>query len=190
MTRDCRVLIVALLLLGTTACERGMRDMYDQNRPHPDASATRFDDGRDARPPPADAVTNARGVLAADSSGRSKTASPMLSGRAMLERGRDRYGIYCAPCHSPVGDGDGMVVRRGFPRPQSFHTQKLRAASDADFDSAIVNGIGTMKPMGGRIGDADRQAIIAYIRALQLSQHATLDDVPADRRAALDGSAN
>lgn len=188
--RSFRTVAISLILLSIAACERDMRDMYDQNRPHPDGSATRFDDGRDVRPPPDQTVARATGVLAADSSGRAKAMEDPLSGRSMLERGRNRYDIYCAPCHSPVGDGDGMVVRRGFPRPQSFHSEKLRAMSDADFDTAIVEGIGTMKPMGGRIDEPDRRAIIAYIRALQLSQHATLDDVPVDQRAALDRGAN
>jgi mono/diheme cytochrome c family protein len=188
--RNSHALIVLIVAIGLAACERDMRDMYDQSRPHPDGSATRFDDGRDARLEPKDAVARAFGVMAADSSGRSRAQNSAISNRQMLERGRNRYDIYCAPCHSPVGDGDGMVVRRGFPRPESFHIEKFRTMSDAEFDSAITDGAGVMKPMGGRIDESDRQAIIAYIRALQLSQQATLDDVPAEQRAVLDRSAN
>lgn len=91
---------------------------------------------------------------------------------ALLTRGRERYDIYCAPCHSPVGDGDGMIVRRGFPAPPSFHTARLRRAPDGHFFRVITHGYGAMYPYADRVSPDDRWAIVAYIRALQLSQHA------------------
>lgn len=177
-------LLAALFALG--GCERDMRDMYDQAKTHPDGSAPRFADGRDPRPAPADTVTHARGVLASSSSGQRSETTMQLSPRQRLDRGRERYDIYCAPCHSPTGDGDGMVVRRGFPRPQSFHTDAQRALADARIDAAIVDGVGAMRPMGERVSADDRTAIIAYIRALQRSQHADAGTLDAASRALLE----
>src|ERR1700710_1318290 len=125
-----RHLAILAAVCALAACERDMRDMYDQAKPHPDASAPRFADGRDPRPPPRDTVARASGVLAASSSGRSERIVESLAPRERLALGRERYDIYCAPCHSPTGDGDGIVVRRGFPRPSSFHTDAHRALTD------------------------------------------------------------
>jgi mono/diheme cytochrome c family protein len=111
--------------------------------------------------------------------------NPLPLTLATLQRGRERFDIYCSPCHSKAGDGDGMVVRRGFPAPPSYHTDRLRNAPDAHFFSVITNGYGAMYSYADRITADDRWAIVAYIRALQLSQHATIDDVPAERRGAL-----
>ncbi len=180
------VLLFAALALG--ACERDMRDMYDQAKPHPDAPAPRFGDGRDPRPAPPDSVARTSGVLAASSSARSERSIASLTPRERLERGRERYDIYCAPCHSITGDGDGMVVRRGFPRPPSFHTDAQRALSDARIEAAIVDGVGVMRPMAGRIDADDRSSIVAYIRALQRSQHTDADSLDAASRALLDRS--
>lgn len=91
---------------------------------------------------------------------------------ALLARGRERFNIYCAPCHSEAGDGDGMIARRGFPAPPSYHSDRLRNAPDSHFYQVISNGYGVMYPYADRIPPADRWAIVAYIRALQLSQHA------------------
>ena len=182
-------IVAVLVALGAAGCERDMRDMYDQNRPHADGHAVRFDDGRDVRAAPDGAISHASGALAAASSGTATSPVTPNGTRALLQRGKDRYGVYCTPCHSPVGDGDGMVVRRGFPKPGSFHTDKSRALSDADIDASIVAGFGAMRPMGGRIDESDRKAIISYVRALQLSQHAPIGDVPANDREALERSA-
>ncbi len=177
--------VVALALAG---CERDMRDMYDQNKPHPDGQAVRYSDGRDVRAPVEGTVARSSGIIASTSSGRAEADKLLLSPRQRLDRGRERYGIYCAPCHSPTGDGDGMVVRRGFPKPESFHTERQRASTDTSIDDAVTQGVGAMRPMGMRVGADDRAAIIAYIRALQLSQQAKLDELPADARDALERS--
>jgi mono/diheme cytochrome c family protein len=108
--------------------------------------------------------------------------------RALLERGRERYNIYCAPCHSRAGDGRGMIVQRGFPPPPSFHDQRLLDAPAGHFFNVISNGYGAMYSYAARVPVDDRWAIVAYIRALQLSQHATLDDVPAEERARLEAN--
>jgi mono/diheme cytochrome c family protein len=106
--------------------------------------------------------------------------------QAMLARGRDRFDVYCSPCHSVVGDGDGFVARRGFPHPPSYHTDTLRNVSDAHIYAVITEGYGAMYPYATRLAPDDRIAVVAYIRALQLSQHATLDAVPPEQRAALE----
>jgi len=102
--------------------------------------------------------------------------------RALLERGRERFGIYCAVCHGRAGDGNGMIVRRGFRKPPSYHIDRLRNASAGHFYDVMTNGFGAMASYASRIDVADRWAIVAYIRALQLSQNAPLDDVPEDQR--------
>jgi mono/diheme cytochrome c family protein len=106
--------------------------------------------------------------------------------QAVLARGRDRFDIYCAPCHSVVGDGDGMVARRGFPHPPSYHTDRLRKAPDEHFFDVITRGYGAMYPYADRLDPSDRWAVVAYIRALQLSQHATLADVPPEQAKLLE----
>ena len=108
--------------------------------------------------------------------------------RALLQRGRERFDIHCAPCHSPVGDGDGMIVRRGFPQPPSYHSARLRAAPDRHFYDVITRGYGIMYSYADRVAPEDRWAIVAYIRALQLSQYASLKDVPADEASRLLGA--
>lgn len=106
----------------------------------------------------------------------------------VLARGQQRFNIYCAPCHSEAGDGDGMVARRGFPHPPSFHIDRLRREPDDYFYSVITHGYGDMYSYADRVPPDDRRAIIGYIRALQRSQNARLDDVPAEARSALEAA--
>ena len=190
------VLLAAVLALG--GCERAMQDMYDQPRYKPLAAARDLPDGSSAQPLPADAVIHSQGNLAAVASGRSATEQgadenaeraqslPSPVAAQFIERGRERYTIYCVPCHSPVGDGDGLVARRGFPRPPSYHIARLREAPDRHFYDVISNGYGIMYSYADRVSPADRWAIVAYIRALQLSQNAPADRLPDAMRAKLE----
>lgn len=175
------VALAAALAILLAGCERGMHDMYDQKRNKPLAIGTFFPDGRADRPFAEGVVAAARGGDAMTSSGRGGDV-PTTEGRptlspALLARGRERYDIACAPCHSVVGDGDGFVVRRGFPRPESFHTERLRAATDQELFDGVSNGYGVMAAFGNRLAAPDRWAIVSYVRALQLAQHARVDDL-------------
>ncbi len=200
--RIVRARMAWLLAAGAlAACERGMHEMYDQAKYLPLTPTTLFADGNSARPQVPGTVAYAAGSAAASSSGRNGavplpapvgpavvlgadghdllggaappgSANPLPVSAALLSRGRERFDIYCAPCHSRLGDGDGMIVRRGFPAPPSYHTERLRAAPDSHFYQVITRGYGAMYPYADRVTPEDRWAIVAYIRALQLSQHA------------------
>jgi mono/diheme cytochrome c family protein len=114
-----------------------------------------------------------------------KPPSPPPVTMALLERGQQRFNIYCSPCHSRVGDGNGMIVQRGFPHPPSYHSDALRNAPNQLFYDVITDGHGVMFSYADRVEPADRWAIVAYIRALQASTNATVADVPPDKHQAL-----
>ena len=109
-------------------------------------------------------------------------AFPFPITRQVLDRGQDRYNIFCTPCHDRVGTGQGMVVRRGYRRPPSFHVDRLREAPVGYIFDVITNGFGAMPDYASQIPPQDRWSIIAYLRALQLSQEASLADVPPQER--------
>jgi mono/diheme cytochrome c family protein len=111
--------------------------------------------------------------------------SPPPVTMALLERGQARFDIYCSPCHSRLGDGNGMIVQRGFPHPPSYLGEALRNADNQLFYDVITHGYGVMYSYADRVSPADRWAIVAYIRALQASAGASLSDVPPDKRSAL-----
>lgn len=208
----CCMLCCASLLLG--GCEKSFRNMYDQPRYEPLEQSPLWPDGRASRPQVAGTIAATGGVQAGASSGhlgaiapaadffpvpldaegkplgdtapRALSPNPLPINAATLARGRERYQIFCEPCHSPVGDGDGLIARRGFPHPPSYHIERLRNAPDAHFYGVITHGYGLMYPYAERIDPPDRWAIVAYIRALQRSQHASLADVPQAQRAALE----
>ena len=159
--------LLPLLLLG--ACRL---DMVQQRRMNTYAATPVWADGTTARPLPAGVV--ARGDLARDAAG---AALPPVT-PALLARGQERYGINCLPCHGAAGDGDGMVVRRGFPAPPSYHTQRLRAVEARYLYDVITRGYGVMYSYAARVSPEDRWAIVAYVRALQLSRHTLVADVP------------
>ncbi len=178
------VLILSALLAG---CERGLHEMYDQPRYAPLTPSSLFADGNSSRPQVPGTVPYSAGAAAGSSSGREGTlpapaataaaapsgyANPLPITAALLARGRERFDIYCAPCHGRSGDGAGMIVRRGFPSPPSYHADRLREAPDRHFYDVITYGYGAMYPYADRVAPEDRWAITAYIRALQLSQHA------------------
>jgi hypothetical protein len=104
----------------------------------------------------------------------------------LLERGEERFNIFCRPCHGGLGNGDGVVVERGFPSPPSYHDPRLREAPLGHFFNVVTNGFGRMTSYAARIPPRDRWAIAAYVRALQLSQNAGLDDVPTGERLRLE----
>ena len=128
-----------------------------------------------ARPPPH--------VVARDDALHPPAAPPVTM--TLLERGRERFDIYCAPCHGRTGDGNGVIVQRGFPRPPSYYNDALRNAPSQHFYDVITHGYGVMFSYADRVEPGDRWAIAAYIRALQASASATVADVPPDKRSAL-----
>jgi mono/diheme cytochrome c family protein len=163
-----------LLLLGMMVVLTGCDiSMTRQRRYDTEAPAALWLDGTSARPLPDHVV--AQGDLAREQD----AAHPPAATPALLARGRERYDIYCSPCHGFDGLGDGMVVRRGFPKPPSYLEPRLLAAPASTFYDAITNGHGAMYSYAARVAPRDRWAIIAYVRALQLSQHATLAQAPA-----------
>jgi mono/diheme cytochrome c family protein len=186
------------LLLALAGCERAMHDMYDNAKFKPLEHSDRFADGNSSRPLPQDSTLFSAGPFAGTSSGRVGTDTierdnaalaaqkqPYPVTMQLLRRGQQRYDIYCLPCHSPVGDGDGLVARRGFPHPPSYHSERLRQAPDRHFFDVISNGYGIMHSYADRVEPPDRWAIVAYIRALQLSQHANAAALSPQARAQL-----
>jgi mono/diheme cytochrome c family protein len=163
------------------------QDMHDQPRFKPLAKSDFYPDLRSARPPVEGTI--ARGQLQQDSyfsSGRIGSNPgdymPFPVTEEVLARGRERFDIYCSPCHSRLGDGHGMIVQRGFRAPPSYHTDRLRNAPLGYFFDVMTHGFGAMPEYASQIPPRDRWAIVAYIRALQLSQHATASDVPAGQK--------
>jgi len=169
-----------------------VQEMANQARYEPLEASEAFPDGRASRPVVEGTV--ARGRLRLDDhrytgmvDGEPATTFPHPVDRPALERGRERYEIFCTPCHGKVGNGDGIVVQRGFRRPMSFHVPRLREAPPGYFFDVVTNGFGAMSSYAAQVPVDDRWAIVAYIRALQLSQNATLDEVPATERGRLEG---
>ena len=183
--------LVALLAASAAGCRV---DMHVQPKLKPDAASAFFEDGRANRPEIPDTV--ARGHLRTDEllyTGRVKGVAadqfPFPVTAEVLKRGRERYNIYCSPCHDYTGSGQGIIVQRGFPPPPSYHLDRLRQAPAGHFFEVMTEGFGAMYSYAGRITPEDRWAIVAYIRALQLSQHATIGDVPAGAPQQLESGA-
>jgi len=179
--------VVLLLLLP--ACRQ---QMADQPRYEPYEESNFFPDGTSARPIPVGTV--ARGHLNEDTllyqgrvNGQLATTFPFQITRPVLEQGRERYNIFCSPCHDYVGTGNGMVVRRGFRRgPPSFHTDHLRNEPPGHYFDVITNGFGGMNDYSTQITPRERWAIVAYIRALQLSQNAPASSLSTDDQRELE----
>ena len=172
---------------AVAGCEQ---KMADQPRYEPLARSTFFGDNRAARPLVEGTV--ARGQLRSDEhlytgkeGGKLVDTFPFPVTLAVLTRGQQRFNIFCSPCHDRVGTGQGMIVRRGYRAPPSFHIDRLRQAPAGYFFDVITNGSGVLLDYAQQIQPEDRWAIVTYIRALQLSQHATLADVPEDQRQQL-----
>lgn len=173
----------AVLLIFATGCER---DMADQPRYEAYEPSSFFTDDMASRPLVPGTV--ARGHLELDEyfltgkiDGKPGEAFPQPVTAETLSRGRERYNIFCSQCHGELGYGQGMVVRRGFPRPPSYHIDRLRAAPVGHFYDVISSGFGRMPDHAAQIPPADRWAIVAYVRTLQFSQHAEKSELqPAD----------
>jgi mono/diheme cytochrome c family protein len=184
--------LLVLVVFSLAGCRQ---DMHDQPRYKPYAASRLFPDGMSARLPIEGTV--ARGQLRENFAlylGRTanNTAAPYVTTlpipltKATLERGRERFNIYCSPCHSQLGDGEGMIVQRGFKHPPSYHTDRLRQEPVGYFFDVMTNGFGVMPSYASRIPVEDRWAIVAYVKALQMSQNATIEDVPVSERNNLD----
>lgn len=175
-------IFLAVLALASAACDQ----MQDQPRYEPYEFSEFWEDGTSARPVPANTVPRQEAQM--DSSfltGRSDDGEllqdfPIEVTLQVLERGQERYDIFCSPCHGLTGEGDGMIVQRGMPAPPSFHEQRLRDAPPGHYFDVITNGFGQMFAYGYRVPPADRWAITAYVRALQLSQNASPDSIPPE----------
>ncbi len=173
-----------LALLALAGCRQ---DMQDQPRFKPLAKSDFYGDIRSARPQIDGTV--ARGQLHDDAylySGKVGNDPgdymPFPVTKDVLERGQQRFNVYCTPCHSRMGDGTGTVVQRGYKAPPSYHTDRLRKAPLGYFFDVITNGFGAMPDYAAQIPARDRWCIVAYIRALQLSQSATMADVPGGQK--------
>jgi len=187
---------LAALALAAASASACRQDMYDQPKATPLVESDFFHDGKSARPPVPGTV--ARGQLREDRvletgigpDGKFVGRIPVSVDRALLLRGRERFDIFCAPCHDRTGSGQGMIVQRGYKRPPSFHEDRLRAQRIGYFFDVMTNGFGEMPAYASQIPIEDRWAIAAYLRALQLAQHAPLAGLTSEDRAAIDAAAS
>ena len=182
------LLMASMVLTALNGCHT---DMRDQPRYETLEASDFFANGQSARPLVKGTV--ARGSLNDDtvfltgkSGGEFVAQMPIEIDGALLARGQERFNIFCAPCHARTGNGDGMIVQRGFRQAPSYHSERLRTASDGHFFDVVTHGFGAMPRYSTQIEPHDRWAIVAYIRALQLSQNARLDNAPAAERASLE----
>jgi mono/diheme cytochrome c family protein len=179
---------VFLLAAAAAACRQ---DMHNQPKAIPLRESMFFTNGSSARPLVEDTV--ARGTLqddidfytGKDAAGKELETLPFPLTAEVLDRGEQRFNIYCSPCHDINGTGQGMIVRRGYRQPPSYHTDRLRSMPIGHFYDVMTNGFGAMPDYRAQIAPRDRWAIAAYIRALQFSQHASAADLSPDERQKL-----
>ncbi|HUC52416.1 MAG TPA: cytochrome c [Candidatus Cybelea sp.] len=191
MISTSRFLVSACVAAGLffgAGCEYLKQDMANQPKNKPLSPSPFFEDGRSERPLVENTV--ARGALANDALFVPKDSNnfPLPVDLKLLERGEQRFKIFCSPCHGLQGDGNGMVAVRGMKQPPSFHQDRLRQAPNGYFYDNITNGFGAMYGYSAQISPRDRWAIIAYVRALQLSRNAKVADLPAKLREKLQSS--
>jgi hypothetical protein len=172
--------LVLLAVCGIAGCDNTLRqDMANQPRVNPLAPSNFFTDGRSERP----AIENtvARGSVENDALfvPRDSNAFPLPLTKELLQRGQERYNIFCTPCHGIQGDGQGMVAMRGMKHPPSYHQERLRAEPNGYIYDVVTNGFGAMYGYSSQIPPRDRWAIVAYVRALQLSRNAPVGELPA-----------
>ena len=178
-----RLLGLSLAALSVVAVAGCRQDMHNQPKYRPLRGTAFFADGSSSRPLIEGTVP--RGTLQQNDAfftGKSGNAPvrelPFKVDEAVLSRGQERFNIFCTPCHDATGSGRGMVVQRGFKQPPSFHDERLRNAEAGYFFDVMTNGFGAMPDYRMQLSARDRWAVIAYIRALQLSQHAATTDIP------------
>jgi mono/diheme cytochrome c family protein len=167
-----RLLLLAIVLAVAGCDDQSMRQ---QNRFDAYAPSKIWPNGSEAQPLPAGVV--AQGDLARTS--EAKEPPPVTD--SLMRTGRENFDVFCSPCHGLAGDGDGMIVQRGFPAPPSYHTDRLRRAPAQHFFDVITDGYGVMYSYASRVRPHDRWAIVAYIRALQESRHVRVADMPQAR---------
>lgn len=193
-TRPLPVARAAVLLAAVTLLLAGCgRNMFDQPRADPNEASPFFPDGSVNQPVEEGTLSRDEGAVdPAFASGQGPdgplTELPVEPSIELLRLGQERYNVFCAPCHGYDGSGNGMIVQRGFPQPTSFHQQRLLDAPVGYYVNAIANGFGRMFPYASRVPPEERWAIAAYVRALQVSQNAAVDDLPDDLLEQLDGA--
>ncbi len=177
------IIVAALCAMAFSGCDMALRqDMADQPKNRPLSPSEFFTDGRSERPLIENTVP--RGTLENDVYNVSKDYAgfPLAVNEKLLQRGEDRYKVFCTPCHGLQGDGNGIAAVRGMKHPPSYHIERLRQAPNGYFYDVITNGFGVMYSYSERISPRDRWAIIAYLRALQLSRNAKVSDLPESLR--------
>jgi hypothetical protein len=184
-SRLLRLACVSLFALSLAGCNPIRQDMANQPKNRPLSPSDFFADGRSERPLVENTV--AHGSIANDELVISKesNAFPLPLTRDLLERGRQRYGIFCSPCHGLQGDGNGMAAVRGMKHPPSYHQERLRNVPNGYLYDVVTNGFGAMYGYSAQIPPRDRWAIVAYLRALQLSRNAPVGQLPAELREKL-----
>src|SRR5215475_6176232 len=188
MKISASVLIGAMCALALGGCDEMVRqDMANQPKNRPESPSDFFSDGRSVRPLIENTV--ARGSLENDVYNVSKDfagfPTSLKLDEKLLTRGQDRYKIFCTPCHGLQGDGNGMIAMRGMKHPPTYHQTRLREAPNGYFYDVITNGFGAMLGYAAQIPPKDRWAIIAYVRALQLSRNAKVSELPASLKEEL-----
>jgi hypothetical protein len=180
-----RSICVAATLFMVAGCDNLHQDMGNQPKNKPLSPSDFFADGRSVRTPVENTVS--RSSLDNDQLMVTKDSAmfPMPINDALLERGQERYRIFCSPCHGIQGDGNGMIVMRGMKRPPTYHQDRLRQAPNGYYYDVITNGFGQMYNYAAQVPPRDRWAIVAYVRALQLSRNARAADLPAEQREKL-----
>jgi mono/diheme cytochrome c family protein len=185
----CRAAAACAIVVTFASCRQ---DMHDQPKYIPLRPSEFFADGRSERPLIEGTV--ARGHLNEDApfyTGKAPDGTflnqfPFPVTREVIQRGQQRFNIYCSPCHDRLGNGLGKIVQRGYRRPPSYHIDRLRQVPHGYIYDVITNGFGAMPDYAAQVQPADRWAIVAYVRALQLSHNANVNDVPPESRAELD----
>jgi len=185
-SRTLGLVAASALALGLAACNPIRQDMANQPKNRPLSPSDFFADGRSERPLLENTV--AHGSIADDELvvGKDSNAFPVPVTQELLVRGKQRYGIFCTPCHGLQGDGNGMAAVRGMKHPPSYHDDRLRKSPNGYFFDVVTNGFGGMLGYSAQIPVRDRWAIVAYVRALQLSRNAKVSDLPAELKQKLE----